>query len=131
MDGRAYARARRFRQTLCGPPAHRHPRVSLSTHAGLRFSGDEIRRRTRGDRSEVQSAGGARAPEALQSAAAMHPDDAASRRDTRRRQDVEVARQLRWYQRISRSDLLQVDVDLRRADVALLGVALLRISGNA
>src|SRR5467141_1795225 len=119
MDGRAYARARRFRQALRRPPADRNPRVSLPPHAGLRFRGDEIRRRTRGDRPEVQLAGRARAAEAVRPAAAMHTDDAPSRGDKRRREDVEVARQLRWYQRIPGSHFRKADVDLRRADVAL------------
>ncbi len=99
LHGSAHAGARRFREALQGRPADRDPRVPLPAGAGLRLGCARGRPRARRHRPEVQPADGARAAEAFRPAAPMHTHDAAARRDRRRQQDVQVARQLRGHQR--------------------------------
>ena len=56
----------------------------------------------------------------LRPGAAMHPDDAAARRARRRREDVEKQKQLHRHHGAGVRHVLEDDVDLGRADVALV-----------
>ena len=64
--------------------------------------------------------------EAVRPGAAVHPDHAAAGRPRRRREDVQVARQLHRHQRAGERHVRQDDDDRRRADVALVRAAQLR-----
>ena len=96
--------------------------------SGLRLGGAEGGRRTGRHRPEIQPADGARVAKASWPAAAVHPDHAAAGRPGRRQQDVEVARQLRRHQRAAAGNLRQADVGVRRPDVALYPVAVVRVA---
>ena len=103
-------------------------RVPLPAVAGLRLGGAEGRRRARRHRSALQPARGPRScmqdygqePQVIMTGPILEGLDAARRREDRRRQDVQVARQLRRHQRAAARDVRQADEHLRRADVALL-----------
>ena len=79
--------------------------------------------RARRHRSEIQPADGPPAATRLRPAAADRADHAAAGRHRRRAEDVEVLRQLHRHHRAAAGDVRQGDVDLRRADVALLRAA--------
>ena len=81
------------------------------------------RRRARRHRSAVQPERRPRHHAGVRPRAAGRDDDAAARGARRRREDVEEPGQLRRRHRRAGGDVRQADVDLGRADVALLHAA--------
>ena len=123
VQRRADAGAPRLQEALRERPADCAPRVSLPARAGLRLGLPESRRRTRRDRSTLQPQRRPRPHAGLRPRAADRHDDAAARGGGRRREDVEEHGKLRRRCGAARRNVRQADVDLRRADVAVLHAA--------
>ena len=96
------------------------PRAALSAGAGLRLGGAEVRRRDGRHRPALQPPRRPRPDARVRARAAGRHDHAAARRARRRREDVEVARQLHRSAGPARRDLRQGHVDSGRAPVELV-----------